>query len=815
MTELLQDLRYAIRAVRNSPGFSFLAVGTLAIGLACTTVAFCWIERTRMNPIPGAAGLESVVGIESVMPTGSVETSSAVEYIGFRDHLKLVSGVAASHITTFTLGEGGGARRVWGELVTGNLLETFGVRPYLGRLFRPGEIEDKLGAFPLAVISHRLWRTEFDSDPSLIGRPIVINRHKLTVIGVADPRFRGTISGAALDIWIPWTMSVELGDQNKVAFEWKGSRGWNVFARLKPGVSFQQAGAEVKAIAARMDAVAPKAVRGVSATLSPVTDVHYGVGAILHDALWLLLAFSFLVLLIVCSNIANLLLARSVSRRKEYSIRLSMGAGSWGLVRLLTVETLLLALLAGLAGIPLALWAGDAVALMLPPTGLPISVELDINLRVLAMVFATCVFAALVSSLVPAVLAFRMNLNEALKDDGRGQSASRHTHRARSLLVVGEVALASFALVTAGFIYRSFVNSSKLRLGFKPEGVLLSQIYLSGNVYNLEQTEKFMANLQRRLTQTPGVIAAAYSDQIPLALGSHPWHDLIVEGYTPAKAAEMQVERTIISPGYFALMGIPLLEGRDFTERDDRKAPDAMIVNRTFVERFLTNGSVLGRKVQINRRIFTVVGVAADSRYHHPVERPRPYFYVPFQQYFNIGLSTRILVRTAGDPARFIPALRREVAALDPELGGFHSTPLAEYIMIGLMAERIASGFMTAIAAIAILLAAVGLYSVMAYSVMERSREMAIRIALGASPAGVARLVLAGGIALCAAGLATGLSGGVWAASLIRHKLVGVSPMDPAIIGSVAGFLMLVGVLATYLPARRATRVDPMGAMRA
>lgn len=815
MNKLLQDFRYAIRGIRTAPGFTLLAVGTLAVGLACTTVAFCWIERTRLTPIGGAEDLGSVVGIESVMPTGNVETNSVVEYIGFRDNLKLVHTVSASHITAFTLGEGGGARRVWGELATGNLFETFGVRAYRGRLFRHGEIEDKLGAHPMAVISHRLWRTAFDSDPSLIGRTIVVNRHKLTVIGVARPEFRGTISGAALDLWIPWTMSVELGDQNKAAFEWKGSRGWNVFARLKPGASVRQADAEVKAIAARMDAVAPRPVRGVSALASPIADVHYGVGALLKEPFWLLLAFSFLVLLIVCSNIANLLLARSVSRRKEYSIRLSMGAGSWGLVRLLAVETLLIALLAGIAGIPLALWAGDAMALLLPPTGLPISVELTISWRILAAVFATCVFAAFISSVAPALLAFRMNLNEALKDDGRGQSASRHTHRARSLLVIGEVALASFAVVTAGFIYQSFLNSSKLRLGFKPEGVLLSQFHLSDAAYDLRQVETFMENLRRRLLETPGVVAAAYSDQIPLSLGSHPWHDLVVEGYTPAKAAEMQVERTVISPGYFALMGIPLLEGRDFTDRDDSKAPDAMIVNRTFADRFLKRGGVLGRKVQINRRTFTVVGVAADSRYHHPVERSRPYFYLPFQQYFNVGLPTRVLVRTSGDPMQFISALRREVAALDPELGGFHSAPLSEYIVVGLMAEKIASGFMTAIAAIALLLAAVGIYSVMAYSVSERSREMAIRIALGASPSVVTRLVLGGGVILCAAGLGLGLAGGVWAASMLRHKLVGVNPADPLTIGAVAFFLLLTGLLAAYLPARRATRVDPMSAMRA
>jgi predicted permease len=811
---MIRDLRFAIRALRGSPGFALLAVMTLAVGLASTTIAFCWVEKMVLSPIPGSRDMATLAGIESVMPTGSFQTNSVIEYLGFRDNLKLVSSVAASDTGAFTLGEGGGARRVWGELVTGNLFSTLGVKPYTGRLFRQGEIEDKLGAYPMAVISYRLWKQEFGADPEVLGKPIVVNRHKLTLIGVTEPEFRGTISGAAFDIWIPWTMTVELGVENKAAFEWKGSRGWNVLARLKPGVSFEQADAEVKAVAARMDAVAPKAVKGVSATLSPVAGLHFGLGYLLKEPLLLLLAFSFLVLLIVCSNIANLLLARSVARRKEYTIRLAMGAGSWGLVRLLTVETLLLSLAAGVAGIPMALWAGDAVAWLLPPTGLPISVELDINLRILGFVFAACVAAALISSLLPAILAFRMNLNEALKDDGRGQSASRQTHRMRSLLVVGEVALASFALVAAGFIYQTFRNVRQMRLGFEPKGVLVASLYLSDASYNLEQVEQFFASLQRRLSEAPGVKTAAYADQIPLDLGSHPWHDIVVEGYVPVKAAEMQVERSLVSPGYFDLMRIRLTEGRDFTERDVRKQPDVMIVNQSFAKRFFQGGAALGRKVRINNRTFTVVGLVADSRYHHPLERPRPYFYVPFQQYFNVGLPTTLYVRTEGDPSRAAQIMRREIAALDAGLGGFHAAPLAEYIVLGLMAEKIAAGFMGAIACVALLLSAVGLYSVMSYSVVERGRELGIRVALGASPMGVTRLVLGGGLALCAVGLAAGIGAGLWAARMVEHRLVGVSAKDPATVMAVAAFVLGIGALATLAPAWRATRIDPIAAMR-
>lgn len=811
---MIRDLRFALRALRGSPAFTLLAIATLAVGLASTTVAFCWIERMWLSPIPGSSDMESLAGIESVMPTGSVETNSAVEYLGFRDNLKLLTGVAASHASAFTIGEGGGARRVWGELVTGNLMATLGVRAHVGRLFRAAEIEDRLGAHPLAVISHRLWRQEFDGDVAVLGKPIVVNRHKLTLIGVAAPDFKGTISGAAMDIWIPWTMSVELGAENKAAFEWKGSRGWNLFARLRPGARIQQADAEVKAIAARMDAAAPAAVRGVSALASPIAGVHYGMGTLLREPFWLLLAFSFLVLLIVCSNTANLLLARSVSRRKEYTIRLAMGAGTWGLVRLLAAETVLLSLAAGVVGIPMALWAGDAAALLLPPSGLPISVELAVNWRILGFVFAACIFAALVSSLLPALLAFRMNLNDALKDDGRGQSASRQTHRARNLLVIGEVALASFALVAAGFIYQSFRNVRQMRLGFEPQGVLIASLYLSDASYSLEQTERFLDSLQKRLLDAPGIQAAAYADQIPLGLGSHPWHNLVVEGFTPAKPAELQVERSIVSPGYFDLLRIRLTEGRGFTERDKRGTPDVMIVNQSFAKRFFEGRSVLGRKVQINRRTFTVVGVAADSRYHHPLETRKPYFYLPLQQYFNVGLPATLYVRSAGDPARAARVVRREIAVLDPALGGFHMAPMADYIVLGLMAEKVAAGFMGAIAGLALLLAAAGLYSVMAYSVVERYRELGIRVALGASPMRVTRLVVRGGLWLSGLGLVAGIGAGVWAASLVQHKLVGVRANDPATVTAVATFVLGIGALATLIPAWRATRIDPIAAMR-
>jgi predicted permease len=814
MKSILQDLRFSFRALQSAPGFSLLAISTLAAGLACTTAAFCWIERTLLWPIPGSSNPETLVGIESVMPTGNIETVSPVEYLGYRDNLTLVQGVAIANLRPFTLGEGASARRIWGELVSGNLLHTLGVQPHIGRLYRPGEILDRKGDYALAVISHRLWRTEFQSDPALIGKHILVNRHKLLVVGVAAPAFQGTISGVSLDIWIPWTMAVRLGSQNDAAFTWKGSRGWNIFARLKPGATVPQADAEVKAVAARMDAAAPPAVKGVSGLLSPINQLHYGVGAVLREPLWMLLAFSFLVLLIVCSNIANLLLARSMARRREFTIRLSLGSGAWGLVRLLTIETLLLSFAAGALAIPLALWAGDAVGLLLPPTGLPLAVGLEINWRIAAFIFAACVAASVISSIVPAILAFRMNLNDALKDDGKGQSSGRSTHRARSLLVVGEVALASFALVAAGFVYQSFANASRLRLGFDPSGVLLSQLYLSDSSYDLSKTEQFFATLHRRLSEAPGVISAAYADQVPLWVGSHPWHDLVIEGYLPANAAEVQIQRSIVSPRYFDTLRIPILDGRDFTDRDVRKQPDVMIVNQTFAKRFFSGGNPLGRKVRINQRTFTVVGVAADSRIHHPAERPFPYFYLPFQQYFNVGLPTVLYVRTSGGPAGAASIVRREIAAIDSELGGFHCVPLPEYIAAGLMAEKLASGFLSAVALIALLLAAAGLYSVMAYSVAERTRELGIRVALGATPGGVTRLVLRGGLVLSLAGLAIGLAAGIWAATMVQARLVGVDPRDPRTASAVAAFLLAIALLASYIPARRATRIDPVSAMR-
>lgn len=814
MNSTLQDLRYSLRALRNSSGFSFLAICTLAVGLACTTVAFCWVERTLLWPIPGSSHPETLVGIESVMPTGAIQTVSPVEYFGYRDHLTLAGDVAFVNLRPFTLGEGARARRIWGEHVSGNLFQTIGVKPHIGRLFKPGEIEDRKGDYAMAVISHRLWRSHFQSDPAVIGRHILVNRHELIVIGVAAREFQGTVSGAALDIWIPWTMAVRLGSQNELAFSWKGSRGWNVFARLKPGVTVQQADAEVKAIAARMDAVAPAAVKGVSAKLSPVTELSYGAGAILKEPLWLLLSFSFLVLVIVCSNIANLLLARSISRRREYTLRLSLGAGPWGLIRLLVIETLLLSTAGALAGIPLAMWAGEAVGFLLPPAGFPLLVELSLNWRIVAFLFAACVAAAIAASTLPAVIAFRLNLNAALKDDGRGQTACPRTHRARNLLVAAQVALASFALVAASFVYQSFHNASRMRLGFDPKGVLLANIHLSDAAYDLAQVERFLTAAQRRLREAPGVTAAAYADQVPMSIGSHPWHDLVVDGYTPASPAEMQIERSLVSPQYFDLMRIPLLDGRDFTGRDVRQQPDVMIVNRAFVGRFFAGGNALGRKVRINARTFTIVGVVADSRYHHPLEQPRPYFYLPFQQYFNVGLPTSIYVRTTGDLETAIPILRRTIASIDPGLGGFHSAPLEEYLLLGLISEKIASGFLSAIAGVALLLSAIGLYCVMAYSVVERTVELGIRIALGASPRSVIGMVLQGGLALSLGGLSTGIAAGLWSAHLLRHKLVGVRPEDPRTALAVAAFLLATGLFACLAPALRATRVDPISAMR-
>jgi len=666
----------------------------------------------------------------------------------------------------------------------------------------------------VAVISYRLWRNTFHQDRGIIGKTIRVNRRELTVVGVAPKEFRGTMPGLVYEIWVPFTMGPDLGMLDVGTFRDRGSRRAYGIVRLKPGVTMEQARAEAAAFSHHLEAMSPDTNRGVTATILPAWEFHSAAPDLFLQPLRILMAISVLVMLIVCANVANLLLARSIGRRKEISIRMALGAGWWQLLRQLLTETLLLAGAGAVLGLGLAQWMGDMLPAMIPKVGVTVAAGGEFNGRVLAFTILICVGATLMSGAAPALLWLRTDVNETLREGGRTGSPSAQTHRMRDLLVVVEVALATVALVGSGLFLRSFRNARAIYPGFNRNNVMLAQFYLGNAGYSTRDLQDFCWRLAARLRTLPGVVEASYADHAPLGTSSGPYDEVQPEGYVPAQGRREEVNRLLVAPHYFELLKIPLVEGRDFRDSDDRPAPPVMVVNQTFVRRYFDGGNALGRSVRFHDKWFTVVGVARDSKYFNVAEEPRPYFFAPFRQVAGSDTRVHFFVRVAGDANAFMATFRREVAAVDPNAGAFFAMPLVEWEEVTMLPQKVAASLLGAMGMISLALAAVGLYSVMAYSVTQRTQEFGVRMALGAGRSQVLRDVLRRGMKLTIAGVVMGIAGAFAAARLVSSMLVNVDAADPVTFVAVAVFLMLVALAASYVPARRATQVDPMVALR-
>ncbi|MGA2591786.1 MAG: ABC transporter permease [Bryobacteraceae bacterium] len=812
---LTQHLKYALRVSLKSPGFTLVAVATLAVGIAANTTVFSWIDSVLVHPLPGVGAGPELVAFETLTPDGNALTTSYADYRDYRDHLKLLNGLAVAEPRPLSIGQEDHAERIWGELVSGNYFAVLGVKPALGRMFSPSEYGDAPGGYPVAVIGYGLWRRLFNGDRGIIGQTIRINRQQLTIVGVAPAEFRGTIPGLAFEIWVPAVMGTQLNLMPDWMMADRQTRSFMAVARMKPGVRMERARAEIASVGRELARMYPATNQGMSATVLPIWKGHFGAQAMLLGPLRILMAVCGVVLLIVCANIANLLLARAVTRQKEFGLRLALGAGRMQLVQQLLTESLVLAVLGAVAAIPLYLWMAQALGYMVPPGALPVALEVPWNADILGFTILVCMVACVVSGVAPALHTSRTDLNEVLKAGaGRTGSAGARSAGMRRLLVIGEVALALVAIIGAGLFARSFQMAQRINPGFDARNVLVSQLYLSTAGYSVPQRKLFCRRLRERLESQPGVLAATYADMVPLGFDTGPWEDLQIEGYVPGPSENLKIYRNLVAPGYFGLMRIPLLDGRDFTEHDDEKSQPAMIVNESFVRRFFAGRNPIGRRVHGWGDWFTVVGVAKDSKYHTPDEAPKPYFYVPFRQVYREDLAIAIYVRTAGDPTQALPLVRQEIRGIDPKVAMFDAMPLTEFISASLFAQKMAATLLAVLGVVALVLAAVGLYSVMAYSISQRTREVGIRMALGARPASVLALTIREGMGMTAVGLLVGIVAALAVTRLASGLLVNVSATDPLIFGGAALFLAMVALAASYIPARRATRVDPNVALR-
>jgi predicted permease len=817
MPTFTKDVWFGLRILRRNPWFTAIIVLTLGLGIAVNTTVFSWINSVLLHPFPGVGDPQELALIETVTPTGEyLVNTSVLDYVDYRDNLKLVSGVALGRFTPLSVGAEGKTARGWAELVSSNYFDLLKVKPVLGRGFLPEEVLHEGGA-PVAVISYGMWQTRFGGDRNVLGKTIRLNRHELTIIGVAPREFHGSLAGVVFDVWVPATMATAMGTGNST-LHYRATRDQtSTIVRLKPGVTLEQARAEVGALGKRLAALYPDTNRGIDLTVTPLWKGHLGAQGMLLQPLRILMALSVLLLLIVCANVANLLLARAVSRQSEFGIRLALGARRSRLATQLLVETLLLAAGGAVAGITLVLWLGQSLSFLIPIADVPLDFGGGLNLPTLGFVLLITVVATLLSGTVPALLTARSELNETLKEGGRSKGAGRGSHRLRGLLVVGEMALVMVALIGAGLFYRSFQNASGIAPGFDRTNISVSQFYLSYAGYSASEQRDFCRNLRERLESKPGVLGVTYSDVVPMSTasgtGSIPWHRLDIEGYAPAPDEQMMIHRATVPPGYFNLLGIRMLDGRDFTEQDSAGAPMVIVVNETFANRFFRGRNPIGRKIGCEGNQVTVIGLVKDSKYHTPIEGPTPFFYIPFRQWFAPGLNFSVFIKTAGDPLLMTPDLRREALALNQD--AIFSTRLLSDATTGSMfAQHVAASLLGVVSAISLLLAAIGLYSVMSYAVSQRTQEMGIRMALGAKPSDVLGLVLREGLRLTIPGLVAGSLIALAAARVVGGMLVNVSPSDPLTFASAAAFLGFVAALASYLPALRATHVDPVVALR-
>ncbi len=811
----MHPLRQAIRQVFRAPGLTSVVVLSLALGIGANTIVFSWIDTILLRPLSGVPESQNIVALlpsyEGAATGG--HTISLPDIQDYNDMPDILVGVIGSQITPAALQTHDQLQWLYGQVVTGNFFEVLQVSPQpgLGRTFQSAEIT-KPGGDPLLVISDKCWRTRFEADPGIVGRVVEINRHAFTIIGVMPPEFHGTMSGILPDFWAPVSMHREI--MNSGSLDSRSDRWLHTQARLLPGVSPEQAEAAFE-VRARQIAEAHPENRKWGVVTVPMWKTPYGGQAIFLPLLRVLAVVGITILLLVTANVANLLVAKATARQHETAIRLAIGAGRSHLIRQWLTESAVYASIGGALGLLFSLWGASLFSVFIPSTYLPIGYGFGLNGRVVGITVGLTALTGLLFGLAPALFASRADVQSALKNGGRAGSQGGSANRLRNLLVIGEIALALMLLVGAGLCIRGSQAAREIDPGFDPDGRLIAGMRIGMNGYDEARGLSFYRQLFQRLQSTPGVESAALSSWFPLGFEGGPGIGIEVPGYTPAPNETMGVSYAIISPHYFDTLDIKLLAGRDFNDLDDMDHPPAMIINRAMAERYWPGREALGQIVRTWRGEATVVGIVETGRYRALNEAPQSFAYLPYGQgVWDLNLGV-VLNPAGGDARNLIPILRQAVEATDSNVALWATQPMNDFVDAAYLVNDISTTLLSALGVVALLLAAMGIYGVMAFMVGRRLPEFGIRIALGAGPRQVAELVFKDGLRLVLAGLILG-GLGAWAAGTgLAAALPGVSSHDLLAFISVATILVLVALLACWLPARRAMHVDPIEALHA
>ena len=805
-----QDLRHSLRMLRKRPSFALTVVITLALGIGANATIFTWIKAVLFDPLPGIERPNELVEIWGATRHNSALSTSYLDYLDFRDRNVVFSGLIAHQMLPMNLGRGEKPERVRGAVVSGNYFDVLGVKALIGRTFLPEE-DRTPNSHPVAVIGYGFWQRHFGSDPHIIGQTVTLNEHDFTIIGVTPADFGSPFAGAVLDVWTP-VMMKDYVARPHFSLTDRGSRWLMVMGRLKPGVTVSQAQSNIAAVARQLEQEYPQTNEQLGVEVYSVEESPYSLKRSLQSSLAVLMAAVAVVLLIACANVANLLLARAASRRKEIAVRLALGGSRLRLVRQMLTESLVLAMLGAAVGLTLAFWTARFLPAFLPPYTIGGNFNTRPGVIVLAFTAALTVITTVFFGLAPALQASRPDLVTALKGSAAVIGRGRQKISLRHGLVITQVALSMVALIGAGLFIRSLREAYKANPGFDPDHVLLASFdpFLSG--YDESHGREFYRQLVGRVRTLPGIQSATLARRLPLTLGGIAFANVTIEGYVPSLGEDMRLNYETVGPHYFQTMRIPMVTGRDIDERDNERAPLVVVVNETMAHRYWPNGSALGRRLKLTNDWLEVVGVAEDVKNRSLSESPRPFLYVPlFQDY----RSNMILVaRTAIDRGDTFHAVRAEVAALDKRIPIFDVETFEEHIGVSLFLQRMAARLLSIFGLLALLLAALGLYGVMAYSVSQRVRELGIRISIGASRSDVLKLVLGQAMMLTAIGMMGGLVTALAVTRFAAKLLYGISPADPVTFSVIAALLFAVSFVASYVPAQRATRIDPMIALR-
>jgi len=815
LEELWQDLRYGARMLRKNPGFTLIAVLTLALGIGANSAIFSLVNTILLRPLPVREPQRLVSVFPTILRTGEARALSYPNYVDVRDRNDVFSDLAAFHIAGMSLSRNGNNEIIYGYLASGNYFEMLGIKAVMGRTFTP-EDDRTPGAHPVAVLSYASWQKRFGADRNIVGQTVLLNNQSYTIIGVAPPRFNGTEVIYAPELWAPMMMLGQIEPGSK-QLEQRNVASSYCVGRLKPGVSAAQAESALTNLMAQLGREYPDSNEGKGMMLTPPGLISPTVRTPFIGFAGVLMLTVALVLLIACTNLAGLLMARAAGRCKEIAIRLSLGASRAQLVRQLLTESVLLALAGGGVGVLLAVWLIDMVMAFKPPISIPLLLDLQLDWRVLSFTVVLSLLTGTLFGLLPALQATKPELTPALKDESSLGGYRRS--RLRNTLVVAQVALSLVLLVAAGLVVRSLQHAQVMSPGFNPDHVVTLTMSLSSQGYDETKGKQFQQQVIDRVSHLPGVKSAATTDILPLSLGSLDSY-VFIEGAPPTRGAQTPYAlNSRVSPGYFQTMEIPLIAGRVFTERDREDAPRIVVINEAFAGRFWPGQSALGKRFRYRSAdgpLVEVAGVVKDGKYFSLGEDPKSFFYLSTLQNHDetqTGLTT-VVVRTTNNPIAALATIRDEVLKLDPTMPFVEVKTLTEHMSLSLFPLRIGATVVGGFGLLALLLAAIGIYGVMAFAVSQRTREIGIRMALGAQGADVLLLILKQGLTLMVIGLGLGLAGALLLTRLMSSVLYGVSATDVVTFVSVTALLGLVVLLACYLPAHRATKVDPLVALR-